>query len=219
MDRALIHNELKEEMMKKTDLGNRSGSRPACKAVQSIRRSRAGFTLTELLIVMAILVLLVSLIGPRLLGSKQKADINAVKTQIGMFQSALERYAVDMNTFPSTEDGLLALVSKPGSSGDSSESSDSGNDSSESSDSGEASGAAGGNWDGPYIKAESLPKDPWGNSFGYEFPPTHNSMNVPDIWSFGPDGQENTDDDIVSWSGDGKSNSDGEASENSRDKE
>ena len=73
---------------------------------------RSGFTLTELLIVMAILVLLVSLIGPRLLGSKQKADINAVKTQIGMFQSALERYAVDMNKFPATEEGLAALVSK-----------------------------------------------------------------------------------------------------------
>lgn len=74
---------------------------------------RRGFTLTELLIVMAILVLLVSLIGPRLLGSKQKADVNAVKTQIGMFQSALERYAVDMNKFPATEEGLNALVANP----------------------------------------------------------------------------------------------------------
>jgi prepilin-type N-terminal cleavage/methylation domain-containing protein len=54
---------------------------------------RRGFTLTELLIVMAILVLLVSLVGPRLLGSKAKADVNSVKTQIGMFQSSLERYA------------------------------------------------------------------------------------------------------------------------------
>ena len=86
---------------------------------------RSGFTLTELLIVMAILVLLVSLIGPRLLGSKQKADINAVKTQIGMFQSALERYAVDMNKFPATEEGLAALVSKPSSDGSGSSSEDS----------------------------------------------------------------------------------------------
>ena len=76
--------------------------------------SRRGFTLVELLIVMAILVLLVSMVGPRVLGSKQKADINAVKTQIGMLQSALERYAVDMNKFPSTEQGLTALIAKPG---------------------------------------------------------------------------------------------------------
>lgn len=165
-------------------------------------RQRRGFTLTELLIVMAILVLLVSLIGPRLLGSKQKADINAVKTQIGMFQSALERYAVDMNKFPSTEEGLAALVSRPGTAGGASDSGDSGSSDS-AADSGDSE--SGGDWDGPYLKTETLPSDPWGKPYAYEFPPTHNKMNVPDIWSFGPDGQENTDDDIVSWTGDGGS--------------
>lgn len=166
---------------------------------------RRGFTLTELLIVMAILVLLVSLIGPRLLGSKQKADINAVKTQIGMFQSALERFAVDMNRFPSSEEGLAALVSRPSDSGGSSSesSSDSGSSDSGSSDSDSAGSGSGDAWDGPYIKTEKLPADPWGKPYSYEFPPTHNKINVPDIWSFGPDGQENTDDDIVSWTGDG----------------
>lgn len=169
---------------------------------------RGGFTLTELLIVMAILVLLVSLIGPRLLGSKQKADINAVKTQIGMFQSALERYAVDMNKFPVTEEGLAALVSKPSADGSESTSEDS-----ESSDT--SGGGGSGNWDGPYIKTEKLPTDPWGKAYSYEYPPTHNKINVPDIWSFGPDGQENTDDDIKSWSGDGSGeSSDGSSSSN-----
>ncbi len=168
---------------------------------------RRGFTLTELLIVMAILVLLVSLIGPRLLGSKQKADINAVKTQIGMFQSALERFAVDMNRFPASEEGLAALVSRP--SGEGGGASEAASDSSSSEDSGSSdsasSDAAGGGdaWDGPYIKTEKLPSDPWGKPYSYEYPPTHNKINVPDIWSFGPDGQENTDDDIVSWNGDG----------------
>jgi general secretion pathway protein G len=166
--------------------------------------ARRGFTLTELLIVMAILVLLVSLIGPRLLGSKQKADVNAVKTQIGMFQAALERYAVDMNRFPSTEEGLAALVSKPGSAG----SSESAGEGSEATESG-SSGAAGDTWDGPYLKTETLPKDPWGNNYAYEFPPTHNKINLPDIWSWGPDGQENTDDDIVSWSEEGSSGNEG----------
>jgi general secretion pathway protein G len=170
---------------------------------------RGGFTLTELLIVMAILVLLVSLIGPRLLGSKQKADINAVKTQIGMFQSALERYAVDMNKFPATEEGLAALVSKPSADGSESTSEDS-----ESSDT-SGRGGGSGNWDGPYIKAEKLPTDSWGKAYSYEYPPTHNKINVPDIWSFGPDGQENTDDDIKSWSGDGSGeSSDGSSSSN-----
>ena len=166
--------------------------------------ARRGFTLTELLIVMAILVLLVSLIGPRLLGSKQKADVNAVKTQIGMFQAALERYAVDMNRFPSTEEGLAALVSKPGSAG----SSESAGEGSEATESG-SSGAAGDTWDGPYLKTETLPKDPWGNNYAYEFPPTHNKINLPDIWSWGPDGQEKTADDIVSWSEEGSGGNEG----------
>ncbi len=170
------------------------------------RAVRRGFTLTELLIVMAILVLLVSLIGPRLLGSKQKADISAVRTQIGMLKSALERYAVDMNRFPSSEEGLAALISRPGDQSASGSSDDTGEslppDTGAVSDSGmESSGGQA--WDGPYLKAESLPRDPWGNPYVYEYPPTHNRMNEPDICSWGPDGQENTADDIVSWTGNG----------------
>jgi general secretion pathway protein G len=164
---------------------------------------RRGFTLTELLIVMAILVLLVSLVGPRLLGSKAKADINSVKTQIGMFQSSLERYAIDMNRFPSSEQGLAALVAVP--TADSGEGDSAGGEDVELEGDDESSAGSGSNWDGPYIKTETLPKDPWGNSYRYEFPATHNKINVPDIWSFGPDGQENTDDDVVSWTGDGTS--------------
>ncbi|MBX3439850.1 MAG: type II secretion system major pseudopilin GspG [Planctomycetaceae bacterium] len=144
---------------------------------------RRGFTLVELLIVMAILVLLVSLVGPRLLGSKQKADVNAVKAQIGMFQAALERYAIDMNRFPTTEEGLVALVEDP---------------SEMESDSETAS-----SWDGPYLKQTALPKDPWNNNYAYEYPPTHGKGDLPEIWSYGPDGQEDTDDDIISWTGEG----------------
>ena len=174
----------------------RAGSSVCCQ-----RRNRRGFTLTELLIVMAILVLLVSLIGPRLLGSKQKADINAVKTQIGMLQSALEKFAVDMNRFPASEEGLQALITPP--SGDAGGMSSSGGDLSASTGGGDGFSDAGqdvaSNWDGPYLKTETLPRDPWGKPYGYAYPPTHNRINIPDIWSFGPDGVENTEDDIVSW--------------------
>ena len=178
---------------------------------------RRGFTLTELLIVMAILVLLVSLIGPRLLGSKKKADINAVKTQIGMFQSALERYAVDMNKFPSSEEGLTALISTPGSDGSDASSADSENSNDAPTTEGGSSESSGATWDGPYLKSETLPVDPWGKAYSYEYPPTHNKINLPDIWSFGPDGQENTDDDIVSWTGDGGEGSDRSSSGDSKE--
>ena len=152
---------------------------------------RHGFTLTEMLIVLAILVLLASLVGPRLLGSKKKADINAARAQIGMFNAALETYAVDMNRFPKTEEGLTALVSETDGGGGSEEL-----------DTGDATDEeSGSNWGGPYLKTTTLPKDPWGKSYNYEYPPTRSKGDMPEIWSLGPDGDEGTDDDIVSWTG------------------
>lgn len=135
-----------------------------------------GFTLVEILVVLAILVLLVGMVAPRVLKSQKKADISNAKAQIGMLRSCLERYAVDMKTFPTTEEGLKALISPP------------------------AEGEKAGNWDGPYVNQDSIPKDPWGNDYQYEYPPTHGKGDYPDIWSLGPDGQADTEDDIVSWS-------------------
>ena len=139
---------------------------------------RRGFTLVEMLVVLAILVLLISMVGPRILGSKQKADISAAKTQMGMLFSALETYVVDMADYPDTETGLNALLEDP------------------SEDEEKKS-----KWGGPYIKKSQIPKDPWGNDYMYEYPGTHTSSKKkePEIWSMGPDGQDGTDDDIVSW--------------------
>jgi general secretion pathway protein G len=139
------------------------------------RRPRGGFTLVEMLVVLAILVLLVSMVVPRIIGSQKKADINAAKTQIGMYKAALERYALDCKKYPASEQGLTALVSKP-------------SDLSEN--------AA---WDGPYVSDE-IGRDPWGNEYQYKYPPEKGSSDNPDIWSFGPDGEDNTEDDICSWS-------------------
>lgn len=145
------------------------------------RQGRGGFTLVEMLVVLAILVLLISMVGPRILGSKQKADISAAKTQIGMLMSALDLYIVDMKVYPDTEVGLNALLEDP------------------STDEEEKS-----KWDGPYIKKSEIPKDPWGNAYQYEFPGSHTKRKDPEIWSKGPDGQDNTEDDVVSWDGEKK---------------
>lgn len=177
---------------------------------------RTGFTLVELLIVMAILILLVSLVGPRLLGKKKSADMDAAETQIRLLQQALDLYAVDMNRFPSTEEGLAALVFKPSSDGSEASSEDSGISDDAATD-GSSSESSGTSWDGPYMKTETLPSDPWGKAYSYEYPPTHNKIDLPDIWSFGPDGQENTDDDIVSWTGDGGEGSDGSSAGDSKE--
>lgn len=145
---------------------------------------RRGFTLVEILIVLGIMVFLLAMVGPRLLGSKQKADIQATKTQIGLFEQCLQSYVVDMNTFPDTESGLMALIEKP-----------------EGSAEGEGETKKD-KWAGPYLQKTSLPKDPWGNDYQYEYPPSHGKGKEPEIWSYGPDGQDNTDDDIVNWNKD-----------------
>jgi general secretion pathway protein G len=149
--------------------------------LKKTHRPRGGFTLVEMLVVLAILVLLISMVGPRILGSKQKADIGAARTQIGALNQAFEHYFLDMKKYPDTEIGLKALLEDP-------------------SESEEKKSA----WDGPYLKKSSIPKDPWGNDYQYQFPATHTKSKEPEIWSFGPDGQDNTDDDIVSWEGEKK---------------
>ncbi len=67
----------------------------------------------EVLLVLVILVVLMGFAVPSLLGSKKKADMDAARTQIGLFRTALEKYALDLNTFPTTEQGLDVLVVKP----------------------------------------------------------------------------------------------------------
>lgn len=154
--------------------------------IQRVQQHRSGFTLVEMLVVLAILVLLVSMVGPRILGSKEKADINAAKTQIKMLMGALDHYKVDMPDYPDTEMGLLALIEDPTT----------------------EEGDTKSKWDGPYVQGSTIPKDPWDHDYQYEYPGTHGNTKskkkTPEIWSFGPDGQENTEDDIVSWTGEKK---------------
>jgi general secretion pathway protein G len=145
------------------------------------RVQRGGFTLTELLIVLAILVALLALVLPRLLGSKKKADRNTAKAQIELFRGALERYALDNNGFPTTEQGLQALLAPPSDTEDLEETSTEG-------------------WDGPYVNKDAIEKDPWGQDYQYAYPPDRGRSDFPDIWSYGPDKEDNTEDDICSWS-------------------
>ena len=187
---------------------------------------RHGFSLIELLIVLAILVLLASLVAPRLLGSREKANVDAAKTQISLLKTSLEMYSLHMGGYPSTEQGLKALVERPSSSSLSETSGDDGfggddefgveedladlglDDEAESLD-GDSGGNS--NWQGSYLKSDSLPKDPWGTAYRYEFPGQNNKVGEPDIWSLGPDRKDNTADDVVSWSG--KRNSGGNRSD------
>ncbi len=146
------------------------------RSVESTRRR--GFTLMELLVVLAILVLLMAMVAPRVLKFLGKSDISVAKSQIGSLKKSLDLYSADCRSYPTTEQGLMALLAPPAM--------------------GETGTAVRG-WDGPYLDSDTVPSDPWGLPYGYAFPPTRGRGPGPDIWSFGPDNTDGTQDDICSW--------------------
>jgi general secretion pathway protein G len=132
----------------------------------------AGFTLIELLVVLMILGLLAGLVGPRVLGQLGGAKSDTAQLQIAEFSSGLDLFFLEVGRFPTAEEGLLALVIEP-------------------------PGAA--NWNGPYLKKNDIPQDPWGQEYRYLYPGEHGDF---DLYSFGRDkvdGGEKEDADIVSW--------------------
>lgn len=162
----------------------------------------------EMLIVLGILVIVFALAAPRFFGAREKANLSATRVQVEAFRSALEKYKFDTNTFPTTEQGLQALFQEPTDS-----------EAAGSQAVGSEGGAAGGsasNWDGPYMNKPALPKDPWGNDYQYAYPPERGAGKEPDIWSWGPDGEDNTEDDICSWVATKEGGGEGELGEDSR---
>jgi general secretion pathway protein G len=137
------------------------------------RRAARAFTLLEILIALAILGLLVGLAVTNLdkiFGNSQESVVKVFVQE--SIKIPLNTYRINMGSFPSTSEGLQALVTPPGSNAD--------------------------NWRGPYIADGKLPNDPWGEPYQYAYPGTHNK-NGYDIWSKGPDKQSGTGDDIGNW--------------------
>jgi general secretion pathway protein G len=118
-----------------------------------------GFTLLELLVVVAIIGLLAAYVGPKYFGQVGKSERTLAKAQIESFHKALGAYRLDVGVFPTTEEGLNALVTKPSS--------------------------ASAKWAGPYL-SKGVPLDPWGHSYVYRAP---GSKSEYDLLSYGKDGQ------------------------------
>lgn len=129
------------------------------KRARPIARREAGFTLIELLVVLAILALLASVVGPRVIDyfSRSKSDI--ARLQIDQLGSSLDLFRLDVGRYPTTQEGLAALVARP---------------------------ASAPQWRGPYLKGTSLPADPWGRPYQYRLPGTDGRPY--DLFSLGEPG-------------------------------
>jgi general secretion pathway protein G len=139
------------------------------------RRKQAGFTLIEIMVVMVIIGLLMALVGPNLIGRSEKAKTQAAAMQIERLGTVLDTFRLDIGRYPSTQEGLQALVQRP-------------------------SGLE--RWDGPYLN-KAVPKDPWDRPYVYRSP--GDGGRPYDIYSLGADGAPGGQDqnrDITSWGGD-----------------
>jgi general secretion pathway protein G len=140
-------------------------------------RRRRGFTLIELMVVIAILGILAALVVPKFVGRTDDARIAAARQDIASIMQALKIYRIDNGTYPTTEQGLRALFEKP------------------------TAEPIPPNWkQGGYLERNAVPKDPWGREYKYLNPGLRGEI---DVFSYGRDGQaggEGPDADIGSWS-------------------
>jgi general secretion pathway protein G len=120
-----------------------------------------GFTLLELLVVLAILGLLIGLVAPAALHQLGSAKVKIAHQSIERLASVLDMYKLDVGSYPTSEQGLQALITRP-------------------------SGVK--DWSGPYLKGDAVPEDPWGHPFVYRMPSNRPGHDY-DLYSLGPNGQ------------------------------
>jgi len=140
-------------------------------------KNQKGFTLIEIMVVVIILGLLAGLVLPKILGREEEARLSSAKLQIKALENALDGYKLDNGLYPTTDQGLDALIKKP------------------------EAGRIPMKWrDGGYLKPARIPKDPWGFDYHYYSPGNENREY--EIISYGPDGEpggEGKNADIESW--------------------
>jgi general secretion pathway protein G len=133
------------------------------------RSAEDGYTLIELLVVLAILGLLATIATTQVLKYLASAKLSTAHTQVESFSSALDLYKLDVGHYPTTQEGLSALIAAP---------------------------AGAQNWSGPYVKNTASLNDPWGHPYIYRAPGQHGEF---DLYSEGPEGSKGGDPPVKSW--------------------
>jgi general secretion pathway protein G len=133
---------------------------------------QAGFTLVELLVVLVILVLLAGLVAPRVIGYLGSSRTKTAKVQVQSLSTALELYKVDTGRYPSTSEGLKALIEVP-------------------------PGVA--SWNGPYLTKKDVPSDPWGRPYAYRSPGAHGPFDIISLGADSQPGGTGENEDISNW--------------------
>lgn len=139
--------------------------------VHKERRAEVGFTLLELLVVMVIIGLLAGIVAPQYFAQIGKSNAKVARAQIESFGQALDQYRLDVGSYPTTEQGLLALRAAP---------------------------QQVARWQGPYLKRD-IPEDPWGRAYVYRRPGQHGEYDLVSLGADGQPGGDGENTDVVSW--------------------
>jgi general secretion pathway protein G len=136
------------------------------------KRTETGFTLLELLVVLGIIALLAGIVGPQVMKHMGESKTKAARVQVEDLSAALDMYKLDLGVYPTTEEGLKALIESP-------------------------DGAK--RWNGPYLQKSKMPLDPWQQEYHYVSPGEHGKFDLYTLGADGKEGGEGEDQDIVSW--------------------
>jgi general secretion pathway protein G len=141
-------------------------------AIRPLAAKARGMTLIEILVVLVLIGIVLGIVGGNFIGRGEKAKADAAKIEIGQIGQALDLFKLEVGRYPSSQEGLQALIAAP-------------------------TGVS--NWNGPYWKKSTLPRDPWNNEYRYVSPGQHGAYDIVSYGADGKEGGEGADKDIASW--------------------